>query len=216
MKATVMWDGETMLRVSADGMTIGPDRMTFEFKKNDNVTYIFADGCFTGYIYRKFVRQFPFGPREDGPQDLYLMRLPDVMLMYCEAVNEYNNGPTPEAFTLIDQIRRRGNLPALNRATYASKENFFNAIEQERIVELAAEGHRFFDIRRWHKVEDIWPSPQGQTLFSTWNESGFSGRSNTDEFKNATERDYQRFYRFQIPPAEILLNPSLTQNEPWL
>lgn len=209
MYATVMWDGQKMVRVSDDGKTIGPDTLIFKYKFDDNVTHISA-GRRTGYIFRKFVRTYAYGPRNQGPQDTYLMRLPDVWLMYCEAVNEYNNGPTNECFSLIDQIRRRGGLPALDRAKFGTKETFFNAIDQERCVELIAEGHRFFDIRRWNMVEKLWPQPDGYRLTSTW------GELFRDEFRNAQDRDFQRFYRFKIPQLEIDKNPNMVQNECWL
>ncbi len=212
LKASIMWDGQKMMRLSDDGKTVGPDTLTFEYKQGDNVKYINAQGCYTGYIYRKFVRQYAFGPREEGQQDLYLMRLPDVWLMYCEAVNEYNNGPTSELFDLVNKIRKRGALPELNQSKFSTKETFFKAIEQERIIEFVAEGHRFFDLRRWNVVESIWKAPNGLRLTSTWGESDWY----RDEFRNAIERDYQRFYIFQIPPSEILMNSGLKQNECWL
>ena len=109
----------------------------------------------TGYIYRKWVRQEAGWDRTDGPQDLYLMRLADVYLMYAEAVNE-TTGPTDECVALLNKLRSRGNLPALAPDKYASKEAFFDAIEQERIVELTTEGQRPFDIRRWRKAHEIW------------------------------------------------------------
>lgn len=212
MYATCMWDGQTMMRVSDDGKTIGPDELIFRYKFSDNVTYINAQGPRTGYIFRKYVRQYALGPREEGQQDQYLMRLPDLWLMYCEAVNEYNNGPTGELFDLVDRIRHRGGLPALDRTKFASKDKFFEAIEQERIVELIAEGHRFFDIRRWNMVEKIWPQPNGQRLTSTWGEKEWY----RDEFRNAQDRDYQRFYIFKLPENEVRNNPNLKQNECWL
>lgn len=55
--------------------------------------------------------------------------------MYAEAVNE-TSGPTSECVALLNKIRSRGNLPALTPDKYANSEAFFNAIEQERIVEL--------------------------------------------------------------------------------
>lgn len=209
MYATVMWDGQKMVRVSDDGKTIGPDTLTFRYKFDDNVTHI-SSGRRTGYIFRKFVRTYAYGPRNQGPQDTYLMRLPDVWLMYCEAMNEYNNGPTNECFDLVDQIRRRGGLPALERSKFSTKETFFQAIDQERCVELVGEGQRFFDIRRWNMVEKLWPQPNGYRLTSTW------GELFRDEFKNAQDRDFQRFYRFKIPQLEIDKNPNMVQNECWL
>jgi starch-binding outer membrane protein, SusD/RagB family len=209
LKASVMWDQETINEILADG-TVTSNVLTFQFKTTaPTPPYLFADGAFTGYIYRKYIRQVSGYAREAGPQDSWMMRLPDVWLMYAEAVNEIS-GPTNETFDLIDKIRRRGNLPPLNRALFGSKASFFNAIEQERIVELVAEGSRFFDLRRWRKVEQVWTQPNGNPLISTWNELV------RDEFKNAIDRDFQRFYLFQIPGAEITNNPKIIQNDPWL
>jgi hypothetical protein len=209
MKATILWDGQKYPTMSQDAMVL-MDSLPLKFKTKDGINYInYSDGV-TGYIFRKFVRSTAGMSRSDGKQDFYLMRLPDVWLMYCEAVNEVNGGPTLELFSLIDQIRHRGNLPGLNKASFASKDDFFRAIEQERIVELIAEGHRYFDIRRWNKVETIWPSPNGQVSINTW------GERIRDEFKNAQPRDYGRYKIFRIPTSEREVNPKLTQNEPWL
>lgn len=209
MYATVMWDGTAINEVLADG-TVTSNVLTFLYKTTaPTPPYLFADAAFTGYLYRKYVRQISGYARENGPQDSWMMRLPDVWLMYCEAINEVS-GPTSACYDLIDKIRHRGNLPPLNRSLFGDKASFFNAIEQERIVELAAEGSRFFDIRRWHEVEKIWTLPNGSPLVSTWNELV------RDEFKNAIDRDFERFYIFQIPPAEIVNNPKIKQNDPWL
>lgn len=210
-----MWDGQRMVSVSTDGQIVGPDTLTFKYGfkgVSDGVSYIDATGPNTGYIFRKYVRTYAYAKREEGGQDIYLMRLPDLWLMYCEAVNEINDGPTSELFDLIDKIRHRGNLPGLDRNKYNAKDSFFKAIEQERIVELVAEGHRFFDIRRWHMIEELWPAPNGYKLTCTWGESKWY----REEFKNAQDIDYQRVYLFKIPDGEIKQNPNLTQNDCWL
>lgn len=208
MRATMLWDEQKMLRLTTDGLTV-QDSIPFRFGSRDGVTYINYDGQPSGYIFRKWVRQSGGIGRSDGPQDIYLMRLPDVWLMYAEAINELS-GPTPELFTLLNRIRRRGNLPALNQARFAGKADFFKAIEQERIVELVGEGQRFFDIRRWKKAEEIWPMPTGQVLFDS------QGARVRDEFVNADLRTYQRYYIFQIPTAEVQVNPLIIQNDAWL
>ena len=208
LKATVLWDQQKMMALTTDGMTT-LDSITWRFGSKDGVTYINYDNSRAGYQFRKWVRQFGGFGREDGPQDMYLLRLPDVWLMYAEAVNESAGGPTPELYDLVDKIRRRGNLPPLNRSRFGSKAEFFKAIEQERIVELVGEGQRFFDIRRWKKAEEIWPVPNGLTLSDTW------GARIRDEFKNVPARDYQRYYIFRIPTSEIVVNSKIVQNEPW-
>ena len=209
LKATVLWDQQKMLALTTDGMNV-LDSITWKFGSKDGVTYINYDNARSGYEFRKWVRQVGGYGREDGPQDMYLLRLPDVWLMYAEAVNEAQGAPTAELFDLLDKIRRRGNLPALNRGKYGSKDEFFKAVEQERIVELVAEGQRFFDIRRWRKAEQVWPAPNGLTLYDTW------GARIRDEFKSVPVRDYLRYYIFRIPTGEVQVNSKIVQNEPWL
>lgn len=211
MKSTIMWDGESYKKITTDGLTMG-DEYTWMFgERNEANGFINNDASNqTGYIFRKWIRQETGWERTDGPQDFYLMRLADVYLMYAEAVNE-TSGPTSECVALLNKIRSRGNLPALTPDKYANSEAFFNAIEQERIVELATEGMRPFDIRRWRKIHDIWgeANSDGLTLYDT------NGTRIRDEFKNAPELNFQKNYIYQIPENERNRNPNLTQNTPW-
>lgn len=139
------------------------------------------------------------------------MRLADVYLMYAEASNEVT-GPQADAVALLNLIRRRGNLPPLMPAKFASKEAFFQAIEQERIVELVAEGHRGFDLRRWRAIEKVWgpPGSAGVWRQDTW------GANRERFYQNTSDRVYQQNYIFRIPPGERDRNPNLSQNGPWL
>lgn len=211
MRSTILWNGEKMLFIALDGMSVG-DSLTWVFGERDQSKgFINNDASGqTGYVFRKWVRQVGIADRTQGPQDYYLMRLADVYLMYCEAMNEAQ-GPSEELVGLVNQIRKRGNLPGLNSDKYANKEEFFKAIEQERIVELVAEGQRPFDIRRWRKANEIWgpANSDGLVLNDT------KGKRIRDEFKNASERDFQRYYIYQIPEGERSRNPNLTQNDPW-
>lgn len=213
MKATILWDGQTLLGIETDGLKMRPGSYTFKSgEKDQSKGYINYDiNVGPGYIYRKWVRQEAIAERTDGPQDFYLMRLADVYLMYCEAENEVN-GPSAELVELVNKIRKRGNLPGLAPAKYADKDEFFKAIEQERIVEFPAEGIRPFDIRRWRKLEEIWGPEGGPGLqmFNTHNEKL------RDEFRYVGAGHYGRFYIYEIPKDEIARNPKLTQNKPWL
>lgn len=211
MKATIMWDGEGYNKISTDGLTLGDKYIWMYGERDEAKGFINNDASNqTGYIYRKWIRQEAGWERTDGPQDFYLMRLADVYLMYAEAVNA-TEGPTNECVALINKIRSRGNLPALTADKYASADAFFKAIAQERIVELATEGMRPFDIRRWRIFHDIWGEANGEgvTLYDT------NGDRIRDEFKNAPELNFQKNYIYQIPESERNRNPNLTQNTPW-
>ena len=110
----------------------------------------------------------------------------------------------------MDKIRARGNLPGLAPNKYSSKDVFFEAIEQERIIELNAEGHLGFDLRRWRKLEEVFPTPAGLVYYDT------HGVRDREVFLNGVPLDYQRMYLFKIPQNEIERNQNLTQNTPWL
>jgi starch-binding outer membrane protein, SusD/RagB family len=86
-----------------------------------------------------------------------ILRYSDVLLMFAEADNEINNGPTAAAYDAVNKVRRRGygkpiatvdatvDLPAA-----LSKSNFFKAVVKERSLELAGEGVRKYDLIRWN------------------------------------------------------------------
>lgn len=81
-----------------------------------------------------------------------LIRFSDVLLMFAEAENEINNGPTPQAIAAYEEVRRRayrGNI-ALIGATPTTKNDFFNALVNERLLEFGHEGIRKYDLLRWN------------------------------------------------------------------
>ncbi len=76
-------------------------------------------------------------------QNYIFLRLADIMLLKAEALNEQDDLPGAKA--LVDQIRNRVDL---NPTTANTKEAMKLAIEKERRLELAFEGHRWFDLKR--------------------------------------------------------------------
>ncbi|MGV3504027.1 MAG: RagB/SusD family nutrient uptake outer membrane protein [Adhaeribacter sp.] len=82
----------------------------------------------------------------DADNNWPVLRYADVLLLYAEALNEINQGPTQEAYDLVNAIRRRGDLDPLPSGM--NQAAFFAALQQERRVELAFEGHRWFDLVR--------------------------------------------------------------------
>jgi hypothetical protein len=215
MKSTIMWDYEMSIGLSSLQST---GWVPYIYKtwngtvKINGVDYIpyNTDGTNSGYVFRKFVRNYPGQGRSDGDFAWPVIRLADVYLMYAEATNELN-GPQPDAIELVNKIRRRAALPNLAAAKTADKTVFFNSIEQERIIELVAEGHRGFDLRRWRALERVWgpPGSAGIQYYDT------HGGSIARYYQNTTLRVYQQNYIFRIPPDERDRNPNLTQNIPW-
>lgn len=218
MKSTLLWDYEKIMGISSAGTEDG--WVVFIFKQGgssvtiDGKTYptLRTDEEPYGYLFRKFLRNYGGAKREEGDMAWPVIRLADVYLMYAEADNELN-GPQPEAIRLVNRVRGRGNLPALSGEKTSSKDAFFKAIEQERVVELIAEGQRSFDLRRWRKIEEAWGVYPGCSGVSAKDTHGANRQS---WFVNPTTRDLERGYIFKIPQSERDRNPKMSQNKPWL
>lgn len=216
MKASIMWDYE----MSMGMISLRPTGwvpfiyLTWNAPVTINgvqYTTYNTDGCNSGYVYRKFLRNYAGQGRSDGDYAWPVMRLADVYLMYAEATNEAY-GPQADAVELVNKIRRRGNLPPLKPEKYADKQSFFDAIEQERIIELLGEGHRGFDLRRWRAIERVWGPPYSAGV---WRRDTH-GVNRQQYFQNTSERTYEQCYIFRIPPGERDRNSNLTQNRPWM
>ena len=215
MKSTIEWDYEMslgMISLASTGMCPFIYQTWAGTVTIGGIKYITynTDGCNSGYVFRKFVRNYAGQGRSDGDFAWPVIRLADVYLMYAEATNEVS-GPQADAIGWVNAVRRRGNLPALAPAKTANAAEFFKAIEQERIVELIGEGQRSFDLRRWRAIERVWGAPGGPGLFriDTW------GAQPSRYFQNTQLLEYQQDYIFRIPPGERDKNPNLTQNIPW-
>ena len=82
--------------------------------------------------------------------DFPVLRYSDVLLMYAEALNEagYDANESGAAFTALNQVRTRSGATALTAADLPDQDTFRQAVWQERRLELALEGHRWFDLVR--------------------------------------------------------------------
>lgn len=104
----------------------------------------------------KFRRDWIPGGVVPGPQyfgvNWPLIRYADVLLMFAEAENEINNGPTAAAKSAFETVRLRafGGNASLIGTTPSDYTGFFNAIVKERALELGGEGIRKYDLIRWN------------------------------------------------------------------
>jgi hypothetical protein len=86
--------------------------------------------------------------------DWPILRFPDVLLMFAEADNEINQGPSPADITAFNQVRTRGyggNASNIG-TTPTDYVGFFNAIVRERSLEFGGEGIRKYDLIRWNLI----------------------------------------------------------------
>ena len=98
----------------------------------------------TGYFERKFLHPNSGGDNPVGGANVKLFRLGEVILNFAEAAAEA--GKLAEATSAVNEIRSRAGLPNLSTM---SQGDLILRIHNERRVELALEGKRYFDVRRW-------------------------------------------------------------------
>jgi len=141
----------------------------------------------TGYNVRKFLVPLSTSPSFDNsPLNFPVLRYADVLLMKAEALNEL--GQTSLAQTPLNLVRNRAGLEDI--ASGMSQADFRNAVLKERRVELAFEGHRWFDLIRVNNGQ------YGLNFLHS------IGKNNADE----------HHLLLPIPQIERDRNPNLTQN----
>ena len=111
----------------------------------------------TGYNFKKLVDPDYVKEQFDGAQDFAIIRYAEVLLSYAEAQNELS-GPDATVYAAINDIRDRAGMPAVNQALVNTRETMRELIRNERRIELAAEGQRYADIRRWNIGKDVMKS----------------------------------------------------------
>lgn len=115
----------------------------------------------TGYNFKKYLDppSLISGLEYDAPQDYSIIRYAEILLAYAEAKNELT-GPDATIFAALDDIRDRAGMPAINQSLNNTKEKLREVIRNERRIELAGEGQRYFDIRRWNIAANVMKTPK--------------------------------------------------------
>lgn len=148
-------------------------------------------------------------------QNAPVLRYSDILLMYAEALNEIEYGPTPEAYNAINQVKRRAfGLDIAQASTVADVppelgyEDFKRELMDERARELCFEGLRKNDLVRWGLLY--------QNMRAVYQNANVSGTTNVavalqSVYNNVGERDVL----WPIPAYEMQLNKKLVQNPRW-
>ncbi len=169
------------------------------------------NGSQTGYFFRKYYDPNPeawtAGTTWDCNINFVTLRYADVLLMYAEAKNELGQMDANIWNKTIKPIRQRAgfdNTPAAME--YPAGGDLRRIIRDERRVELALEGSRIYDIRRWKIAETVLNEPRRGAKFKLNN--GILGYYTYTENSFNKDRDYL----WAIPRQQYVINPNLGQN----
>jgi hypothetical protein len=149
------------------------------------------------------------------------MRLPEILLYCAEALNEADDTPEARnrAMQYVDMIRERAGLEKIagawsayssNPTKYQTQEGLRQIIRQERTIELAFEGKRYWDLRRWKTAPEVLNAP-----VQAWD---LTKRDAADYYKPVSIFE-QKFglkdYFSPVPDSEMQRNANLVQNLGW-
>lgn len=154
----------------------------------------------TGYNIRKYIDLTDRTDRGNGGIDFILMRYADVLLMYAEAKVALGQADAA-ALAAFNQVRTRVSMPALTTLTQ-------DDVRLERRVELAFEGLRLFDIRRWKIAAQVMPIPAVTGIDYV----DANGVKQTAAQPVSARAFPTRAYLWPIPQSELDLNKNLKQN----
>ncbi|MDR2042437.1 MAG: RagB/SusD family nutrient uptake outer membrane protein [Tannerella sp.] len=198
----------------------------------DNQDALNAYASFSGINWRKYVNDKNYGDVNNCDNNIIVIRYAEVLLIYAEA--KVKAGQVDQSvYTALNKIRARAGMPDI---TATDPNELFYAIARERRHELAGEGQRLSDIRRWKIAEkvmngyllgrmqkaypakapviDAWGTPDyeaaGIPVASDMNDPNTSMRT-VDLRTFNPNKDYL----WPIPYIERLTNPALTQNPNW-
>ena len=174
----------------------------------------------TGYYFTKYVELSTVPMVGRDVNDIILLRYAEVLLTYAEARLEQGELTQADLDKTVNKLRDRvGMKHMVISEIEANGLDLREELRRERRVELALEGQRYFDIKRWRKGELLadpvkgvnvnWLQYPEQVAGFTTDDEGFiialSGRT----------FDPQRHYLWPIPLPQLERNPALGQNPGW-
>lgn len=196
LAATVLYDGATWMGVVADmqnGSSYNPT----------------SSATPTGYMLRKFLNpNYIFYGNNTNYQNCIILRLAEIYLDYAECALQLGN--PEEARKYVNMLRER---PGVNMPDIPSGQMTWENYVRERTVELAFEGERWEDIRRWNMgAQLIGAAIYGMSV-------NVSGNVRSYQRVLVQQRYFDpKMYLFPIPFAELTKYPAgqvLVQNPGW-
>lgn len=190
-------------------------------------------GSTTGYVLIKFA-PVGFNDRDNKNNGesitISWLRLADVYLMYAEAVANGYGSPSASspqysgytALNAVDRIRSRAGVGVFAAKYRSTTDAFMKELRRERAVELAYEGHRFHDLRRWRLLDKYPYTLKTKIEFDRADYVNFDKLDPTNNKvlnlrdQVLVERKYsEKHYWMPIMKKDTYLYPEFPQNPEW-
>lgn len=179
-----------------------------------------------GYVPKKIIA-FESAASQGDPNKTYtahdyrfpLLRLSDLYLLYSEALNEVKGAPDDEVYYWIDEVRKQAGLKGVveswrNSSTNpdkpTTKTGMREIIHRERLIELAFEGQRFWDVRRWKIADRYWSLPPMR-----WAEANEVEKYYVPTKYAGTRQVTFKDYLYPLRSYDLRVNPNLVQTYGW-
>lgn len=207
--ATVLYDGASWEGREIETYVDGTDGyVDFDITKD-------ADGhTVTGYYIRKYLQEGNTKfPTEGSYNTDIVIRYAEVLLNKAEALAML--GDVPNAYTTMNEVRTRVHLPGKSGL---SEDDFMADLRHERCVELAGEGFRIWDLRRWRLAEAV---INGKTVHAhkITKKKGLGGGKKTyttvDADGGLTRTFLSHYYYLSLPTSELSQNNLCENNPIW-
>lgn len=170
----------------------------------------------TGYYLRKYLQEGNTTFLTDySYQYDAVLRYAEVLLNKAEAYAQlsYDNYQN-EALAALNEVRQRVGLPAKGIADAPDQDAFMELLRKERCVELAGEGFRYWDLRRWKLAGKVINGQNAHGVKITKNSDNSFSYEKVECDGGSTRVFLEKYYYFSLPTAETS-NNKLCENNPY-
>ena len=171
----------------------------------------------TGYFIRKYLQENNADFDDKGSDQFWIeMRYAEVLLNLAEALAEQDYSKNQDdALEALNEVRERVNLPKRTTEEAPDKDSFMKLLREERICELAFEGFRYWDLRRWRLAGEVIDGKQAHGTKITKKDDNTYTYEQVSCDDNINRFFPERYYLLPIPVDELQNNPLCENNAPW-
>lgn len=171
----------------------------------------------TGYFIRKYLQENNADFDDKGSDQFWIeMRYAEVLLNLAEALAEQDYSKNQDdALEALNEVRERVNLPKRTTEEAPDKDSFMKLLRKERICELAFEGFRYWDLRRWRLAGEVIDGKQAHGTKITKKDDNTYTYEQVSCDDNINRFFPERYYLLPIPVDELQNNPLCENNAPW-